>query len=91
LDQVAAGVVQDRRDHVAHRGRGLNEPDAVLFEFAVCGSDVVHREGGVRDAVGDQRILEGLRGRVLVRLEKQLDAVSGLGLGNRETKPSRLV
>jgi hypothetical protein len=56
----------------------------VLFELAVRGPDIVHREGGVGNAVGDQRVLEGLRGRVLVWLKKQLNTVSGVGLGNRK-------
>ncbi len=38
---------------------GGGTSDSVLFELAVCGCDIVHRKGGIGDAVGHQR--EGIR------------------------------
>ena len=49
--------------------------DAERAEPGVLGLDVVDREGGERDAVGDQRVLERPGRRVLVGLEHELDAV----------------
>ena len=79
LDQVAAGVVEHRRGHRAHRRRLLGEHDAERPSGGRTRLDVLDRERRVRHAVLDQRRLERPGGRVLVRLQQQLDAVGRLG------------
>ena len=80
LDQVAAGVVEHRRRHRAHVGGLLGEDGRrapVSRSYSVL--HVGDGEGGERDAVGDQGVLERLRRRVVVGFEKELDAVRVLG------------
>ena len=50
--------------------------------------DVVDAERGERDPVGDERVLERLGRRVLVRLEQELDAVGHVGTDDGQ--PSEL-
>jgi hypothetical protein len=51
LDQVAAGVVQDRCGDRAHLQRLLGEQDPELAQPVELRSYVLHGEGGGRDAV----------------------------------------
>ena len=75
LDEVAAGVVEDGRRHRAHRGRRLRERHAQAAQPLVLGVDVVDGEARVRNAVRDERLLEGACGGVAIGLKEELDAV----------------
>ena len=72
LPQVSS---KHRGGHRAHLGRLLGEAHAERARRSYSACDVVDGERGEGDAVGDQRLLERLRRRVLVGLEQELGAV----------------
>ena len=67
----------------------LGEAHAEPAQPLVLGPDVVDGEGGERDAVGDQRLLERLDRRVAVGLEQQLGAVRVLRATPRSATGAR--
>jgi hypothetical protein len=73
LDQVPAGVGEDRHGDRAGVGRLHRERDAVLLQPLEFCMDVVDLERGQRNALAEQLLLVRLRGRVRVRLERELD------------------
>ena len=75
LDEVAAGVVEDRRGDAAHLGRLLGESHALRPEPIELLLDVVDGEGGRRDPVLDQGLLVRLDGRVPGGFEQELGSV----------------
>ena len=82
LDQISARVVEHRGGHGSHLCRRLGEPDAKLLETLVFSVDVGDRERGKRDPVGDEGVLEGFDGRVIIRLKQQFgQAITILGSG----------
>src|SRR5581483_7682273 len=75
LDEIAAGVVEHGGRDWAHLGRLLGEANAESLEPFELGPYVLDREGGERNAVGNQRFLEWLGRGVPVGLEEQLGSV----------------
>jgi hypothetical protein len=69
LDEVSAGVVENGRADRTYLGRLLDELDTECAEPLELLVDVLHGEGGERDAVAGERGLEGLLGRMRVGLE----------------------
>ena len=82
LDQVAAGVVENRRGHRPHLQRLLGEAHTEPAQPLELGPDVVDGELGERDAVRDERVLERLRRGMGAGLQQELGA-----LGVRFTQP----
>jgi hypothetical protein len=75
LNQVAAGVVEDRRGHGPHLRRLLREPNTERREPLELLADIVDGKRREGNSVADERRLERVPGRVLVGLEYQLGAV----------------
>ena len=80
LDQVAAGIGEDRDRHRRPCAPArMRERDAGRLQPRELGRDVGDLERGHRNPLIEHRPLERLAGRVGVRLEGQLDVVRALG------------
>ena len=72
LDEVAAGVVEDRGDDGAEVGWGLDEVHAFCLETLVFGLDVVDGEGGAGNAVRHNGVYERTDRGMVIRLKQKL-------------------
>lgn len=88
LDQVPAGVVEDRGRHRADIRWLLRELHAKPLEPLALRVDVLDGERCEGDAVADQRLLEWLGGRMFVGLKHELRA--GRVVGRHDRQPPKL-
>src|SRR5690349_9150006 len=79
LQKIAAGVLEHRRRHRSHVDGRLGEADTELRQSLVLLLDVLDAKGGTGNSILDQRRLEGLCRRMLVRLQHQLNAIRLIG------------
>ena len=75
LKEVAAGIVEDRRDDRAHRDRLLRERDPLLFEPYTLVGDILYSERGRRDAIAPQRGTIGRDSGMVSGLEHEFRTV----------------
>src|SRR5258705_10143643 len=78
LDQVAAGVVEDRGRDRTHLEGLLREPNPELLETLELRFRILDGERGERNAIALQRPLEWRHCRVTARLENELGTVRRL-------------
>src|SRR5262245_17382423 len=82
LDEIAAGIVEDRLDPVIDLRRLLPEGDAQALQPLVLLLDIGHVEDDHRQAGFVDRALELVGTEVAVRLKEELGAVGILGRGD---------
>src|SRR5688572_14991185 len=88
LDQVAAGVGEDREFHLAREGRFHRELHAGFLESCRLGFNIVYLERRDRDALLEERLLIRFGSGIGVGLEHEFDIIATFG--RDECEPTKL-
>ncbi len=69
LQEVATGVLEHRRGHGAHIDRRLSKSDAQPCQPVMLASNILDPKGCAGNSISNERRLERLRSRMLIRLQ----------------------